>query len=244
MLAAGCVHASPVPSSLGAGQAHADALPHEFTLLSWNTHKQRDYRFEAELMRFAAGVELLLLQEAIEVEPVWSLLPDGHAWTLVVAFEYRRGDVATGVATGSVAAPAREQPLLSPQREPLTCTPKSALASWVELEGGEPLLLVNLHGINFRRAARLDAQLRTIEALLVEHAGPVVVAGDFNTWSRARRKVVSAFAERHALQSPFVGSLEPRFDNVYVRGLKIVAAEVLSSVSSDHDALRVELALP
>lgn len=245
VLASGCVHASREPSTLDAGRASAEALPTEFTLLSWNTHKQRDRRFAAELVRFAAGSELLLLQEAIEHDPAWSLVPDGHAWTLVVAFELGRAEVATGVATGSSATPQRERALLSPHREPLTCTPKSALVSWLSVAGAaEPLLLVNLHGINFRRAARLDAQLQTLDPLLEVHAGPVVVAGDFNTWSRRRREVVDAFARRHGLRSPFDERVDLRFDNVYVRGLAVVDAQVLPSRSSDHDALRVELAVP
>lgn len=245
VLASGCVHVSHEPTTLDAGRASAEALPAEFTLLSWNTHKQRDRRFAAELVRFAAGVELVLLQEAIEHDPAWSLVPDAHAWTLVIAFEFGRSEVATGVATGSTAAPQSERALLSPHHEPLTRTPKSALVSWLNVAGeGEPLLLVNLHGINFRRAARLDAQLRTLDALLEAHAGPAVVAGDFNTWSRARREVVEDFARRHQLVSPFDGIAELRFDNVYVRGLEIVGAEVLPSRSSDHDALRVELAVP
>jgi endonuclease/exonuclease/phosphatase (EEP) superfamily protein YafD len=245
VLASGCVHPRLEPASLNAGRAGVELLPAEFALLSWNTHKQRDPRFEAELARFATDVELLLLQEATEAEPVWSLLPSAHAWTLVVAFEYGRDELATGVATGSAATPMREQALLSPHREPLTCTSKSALVTWVELEGdGGSLVLVNLHGINFRRAAALDAQLRTLDELLEAHSGPAVVAGDFNTWSRARREVVEAFALRHRLRSPFANVADLRFDNVYVRGLTIIAAEVLPSRSSDHDALRVELAIP
>jgi endonuclease/exonuclease/phosphatase (EEP) superfamily protein YafD len=245
VLASGCVHPSLGPETLAAGQAAASQLPAEFELLSWNVHKQRSRRFEAELLRFGADVELLLLQEAIEAEPVWSLLPAEHGWTLVVAFEYGRADVATGVATGSVAVPLREQALLSPVREPVLRTPKSALLSWVEIEGaGESLLVINLHGINFRRAPALEAQLRAFDEPLDAHAGPVIVAGDFNTWSARRREVVETFAARHRLASPFRGEPEPRLDNVYVRGLDVREAEVLKSRSSDHDALRVTLELP
>lgn len=244
MLAVACVHTRNEPTSLGAGLAAAPALPAQFTLLSWNTHKQRDPRFEAELAYFTADVELVLLQEAIEVEPVWSLLPEMRGWTLVVAFEYGRGEIATGVATGSAATTVREQALLSPHREPLVRTPKSALVSWIEIEGADqPLVLVNLHGINFRRAARLAAQLQMLDPLLDGHPGPAIVAGDFNTWSRARREVVEAFAQRHRLSSPFDEWAKLRFDNVYVRGLTVVSAKVLPSRSSDHDALRVELEL-
>ncbi|MFO7563230.1 MAG: endonuclease/exonuclease/phosphatase family protein [Enhygromyxa sp.] len=220
-----------------------EALPAEFVLLSWNTHKQRHPRFEAELRRFEVGVDVLLLQEATQVRPVWSLVAEDRAWTLVVAFEYGRGEIATGVATGTLASPVREQALLSPAREPLLGTAKSSLASWIELDGEpQPLLLVNLHGINFRLAGALDAQLRELDELLEAHLGPAVVAGDFNTWSGSRRKILADFADRHKLVSAFDGRPRGRLhDDVYVRGLEVVDAEVLRSRSSDHDALRVEL---
>jgi endonuclease/exonuclease/phosphatase (EEP) superfamily protein YafD len=234
-----CVRPSMAPELVEVGTASVAALPVEFELLSWNTHKQRHRLFEAELRRFSAGVELLALQEVTEREPVWSMLPPDHAWSLVIAFTYGRHDFATGVATGSVADPLLEEPLLSPIREPLTRTPKSALLTWVAVEGAsESLLLVNLHGINFRTAAALDAQLDTLEPFVADHRGPLIVAGDFNTWSRRRRAAVEAFAARHDLISPFS---KTRFDDVFVRGLEIRGAEVLRSRSSDHDALRVEL---
>jgi endonuclease/exonuclease/phosphatase (EEP) superfamily protein YafD len=125
-------------------------------------------------------------------------------------------------------------------------TPKSTLLSWIEIAGSDaPLLLVNLHAINFRLAAALDAQLQSLDAVIEAHVGPLVVAGDFNTWSRRRRVVVEEFVARHALMSAFPGITEvTRFDQVYLRGLVVRDAAVLKSRSSDHDALRIELALP
>jgi endonuclease/exonuclease/phosphatase (EEP) superfamily protein YafD len=246
---AACVYPSarPIhdPSMLAAGQAELDALPAEFTLLSWNTHKRGGPRFEAEFERFAAGVELLALQEASQADPAWSVLPSLWAWTLVVAFEAGHARSGSGVATGSLAAAEDERALLSPGREPLTATPKSALLSWIPIVGEpEPVLLVNLHAVNFRPAAALEAQLRTLEPALEAHAGPLIVAGDFNTWSRRRRAVVEAFVARHRLISAFAEAEDPRLDHVYVRGLEVRVAAILPSRSSDHDPLRVELALP
>lgn len=243
--AIGCVTPSLEPSILHAGQARTAELPSEFELLSWNVHKQRDRRFNAELLQFSTGVELLLLQEATEAAPVWTLQLEQRIWTLVVAFVVGREPLASGVATASTADPVRHKPLLSASREPVFCTPKSALLTWIELEGtSSSLLLVNLHGINFRPAKALAAQLRQFDAAIAAHDGPLVVAGDFNTWSRRRRAVVDAFAKRHRLVSPFREIIGRRLDNVYVRGLLIRSVEVLDSRSSDHDALRVELSLP
>ncbi len=145
--------------------------------------------------------------------------------------------------------PRREQALLSPTPEPLTQTPKSALLTWVALADApdRELLLVNLHGVNFRRAPILAEQLRALDPAIAEHRGPLVVAGDFNSWSRNRQTVVREFAERHALVSVFAVvevEAEPRLDDVYVRGLLVRDARVLASETSDHDGIWVELALP
>lgn len=243
--ASACLHPSAAPRTLGAGQAELDGLPAELTLVCWNLHKRGGPRFDAELREFTAGAELLLVQEASEAASPWPTLTASWAWTMVIAFEAGRARRGTGVATASVVAPSRELALLSSVTEPLTNTPKSALVSWVALAGHpSPLVLVNLHGINFRPAAALDAQLHALDPVLAEHAGPLIVAGDFNTWSRDRRVVVAEFVARHRLRSAFAPSDEPRLDHVYVRGLEVRSAAVLPSRSSDHAALRVELALP
>jgi endonuclease/exonuclease/phosphatase (EEP) superfamily protein YafD len=245
VLGPACVHPNATPVSLAAGQAETAELPAEFELLCWNTHKQRRRGFERELERFAEGAELVLLQEAVGVEPAWSQLDAARAWTMVVTFEYGRARVETGVATGTSATPVRERPELSPGTEPLVRTSKSALLTWVALAGAEaPLLLVNLHGINFRPARFLAEQLDELDEAIAAHPGPVILAGDLNTWSPARREVVRAFIERHALRSVFADDEEPRLDAVYVRGLEVRKAEVIDTRSSDHPALRVGLASP
>jgi endonuclease/exonuclease/phosphatase (EEP) superfamily protein YafD len=242
----GCVYPRLEPAILELGEAEVAELPAEFDLLCWNIHKQRKRTFTDELRRFGTGIELFVLQEAIEDPRAWTLTPGARTWTLVIAFEYGRDRVATGVATGSAAAPVDERALLSPVREPVIRTPKSTLLSWIEIVGSaQPLLLVNLHAINFRMAPALAAQLQSLDAVIEAHRGPLVVAGDFNTWSRRRRVVVEAFVARHALMRAFPGITEvTRFDQVYLRGLVVRDARVLQSRSSDHDALRIELALP
>ncbi len=242
--ALGCVHPSEVPMTIDAGKAETQQLPSRFDLVSWNTHKQRHRGFSTELERFAAGAELLLLQEAVDVPPAWTELPAARAWILVVAFELRRHTVKTGVATGSTADPRRWQAMLTAKTEPFANTPKSSLLTWFDVDGASAsLLVVNLHGINFRSAPALDAQLRALDGPISAHSGPVLVAGDFNTWSGNRREVVEEFVARHGLSTVFADGEAPRLDHVYVRGLVVHATQVLDSRSSDHDAVRVELEL-
>ena len=69
----------------------------------------------------------------------------------------------------------------------------------------------------------------------------MLVGGDFNTWSRQRRAVVEAFAERLRLSAVFEGDDAPRLDAVFVRGLELEEARVVKTRHSDHDALVVRL---
>ncbi len=79
--------------------------------------------------------------------------------------------------------------------------PKSALLSEFALSDGSTLIVVNLHGVNF--AVGLDEyqeQLDSLRAVLEVHSGPIILAGDFNTWRQARLEVVNRFAESLGLR--------------------------------------------
>ncbi len=237
-LVAGCVHVPEAPVTLSGGSAPRSELPETFELLCWNIYKERRRGVVPELERFAARADLVLLQEAVRPDT----LPT-RSWTMVQAFRFVRGGAPAGVATGSVAPPMQQLPLHSPEREPFARTPKSALVTKVPIEGDAVLLVVNVHGVNFRRADALHDQLAALEPIVAEHVGPVVVAGDFNTWSPRRVAVVDAFAARLGLAPVFTDRGGPRLDGVFQRGLSVRHADVLTTRSSDHAALRVRFAV-
>jgi endonuclease/exonuclease/phosphatase (EEP) superfamily protein YafD len=235
---AGCVRVPEAPVTVSAGSAALAELPQSFALVCWNVHKERSRRLAAELERLGSQADLVLLQEAVRPPRFAS-----QSWTMVEAFRFVNGGAPAGVATGTVAAPTQQWPLYSPVREPLANSPKSALATAVPLHGGHSLLVVNVHGVNFRCADALRDQLATLDPIVAAHDGPVIVAGDFNTWSRRRAAVVQAFAERHRLQRVFTGRGAPRLDAVFQRGLGVEHAEVLRTRSSDHAVLTVRFAV-
>ena len=135
--------------------------------------------------------------------------------------------------------------------EPWLGTPKAAVATEYGLEGrDERLLAINLHAVNFSfGVGSLEAQLTELTALLAAHRGPAIVAGDLNTWSDARQRLVDTLLGEHGLQPvAFAPDLRSRpfgraLDHVYLRGLRAEAAEVVPVDSSDHNPLRVRLAL-
>ena len=135
--------------------------------------------------------------------------------------------------------------------EPWLRTPKAAVVTEFALEGqDERLLAVNLHAVNFSLGvSALEAQLDELSAVLGAHAGPAIVAGDLNTWSAARQSLVDRFMKAHGLTAvSFEPDLRSRpfgraLDHVYLRGLRAESAEVVPVESSDHNPLRVQLAL-
>lgn len=212
-------------------------------LALWNIHKEEHPSWEADFARVSAGADLLLLQEARNTDSLRRGLGDRrYRWTLNAAFQYQGED--TGVLT---AAGARAESWCSLRTaEPWLRIPKTALVARYRLANGELLSVVNVHGINFALGTReFRAQLEALRERLARHDGPVIVAGDFNTWSEERHEIVATMARELGLtavsyeqdkRSRFLG--EP-VDHVYYRGLRAEPAQVVTVSSSDHHAVRV-----
>jgi endonuclease/exonuclease/phosphatase (EEP) superfamily protein YafD len=223
----------------------------DFRVLSWNVHKNADPGWDADLARFAAASDLLLIQESALTDEFQRVLADaGYDWLLASSFLLH--DHATGVLNAARVPPASA--CVQRVVEPLLRLPKAALITRYEVNGLAPRLAVaNVHSINFTLG--LDAyraQLEAIAGELTAHRGPVIIAGDFNTWSSSRLDVVYDVMHGLGLESvlPTVDTrsrfLGRQVDYIFVRGLEVVDAQVLEVESSDHNpvlaALRVPLA--
>jgi endonuclease/exonuclease/phosphatase (EEP) superfamily protein YafD len=223
--------------------------PLSIRIVTWNIHKQADAGWQRDLRAFSAGHDLVLLQESVLDTALREIIEDAGL-RFAMASSFLRDGADIGVLTA-----ARVPPLAScTQRivEPLLRIPKSAVISWFPLHGDpRTLVVVNVHAINF--SLSLDAyraQLAAIGDVLAQHPGPLVVAGDLNTWTDARHAAVHALAARLALtevrfthdrRSIFLGH---QLDHIYTRGLALVASSTSEVRSSDHNpvaaTLRVE----
>jgi endonuclease/exonuclease/phosphatase (EEP) superfamily protein YafD len=192
----------------------------------------------------------VLLQEA-GVSPELRAVVEraGLSWLLSSAFEYRGFEY--GVLTATRAPPTSACTLRA--TEPLLQIPKAALITHYRIAGREETLaVVNVHAINFtfgtgEYGAQLDAAAETLRS----HRGPIVFAGDFNTWNEERSAVVRALARRLGLvpvdltvdeRTRFMGGRI--FDWVYARGLEVVAASAWRVESSDHNPVSVTFRVP
>ena len=85
--------------------------------------------------------------------------------------------------------------------EPLIRIPKAALVSYYQINGSEKKLLVaNIHGINFTfGVSTYHQQLAELYDAVKHHDGPMIVAGDFNSWSDERMSEVMKLVDRLSL---------------------------------------------
>ncbi len=225
------------PAVASAAALDADGV----RIASWNLHKGADDGWQADLERIAASNDVVLLQEALLDRDLESTLEAaGLRWQLASSFTVNGRDA--GVLTA-----ARVLPLAACTQwslEPLLALPKSALVTRFRLSGQDTTLAIaNLHAINFTLSAggAYRRQLEAVRAELATHRGPIVFAGDFNTWNDARRGAVEAVARDLGLAPvAFRPDVRQRFaghavDFIYVRGLEVIVAKSIEVVSSDHN---------
>lgn len=222
------------------GVGSLDTLPTQFNALVWNVAKGADPALPRHLEHLTSFSDLVMLQEAVE-----SRTPTArHAWSFARSFEVQ--DSFTGVAIGSPTRPLAAVPIQSAAREPFTHTPKMMLASRFNIVGrSNPLLVLNVHAVNFVSNEAFRSQLAQLAEVIRDHPrGPILLAGDFNTWSPYRLSALRALAKDLKL-TPATPTNDPRrlvLDHVLVRDLSVTSASVFGDVgSSDHKPLFLRL---
>ncbi|MBT8130582.1 MAG: endonuclease/exonuclease/phosphatase family protein [Gammaproteobacteria bacterium] len=218
--------------------------PQKISILNWNIYKGQRDNWATDFRRYSHAHDVVTIQEAHLDDELRSLLDHGQRfWTLNTAFHYQ--DRATGVMTAS-----RVRPLHSCGQstvEPWIRFPKTTLVSYYPLEGlNENLLVANIHGVNFTLGvSAYREQIEKLFETMKHHRGPVVLAGDFNTWSDERMTVVLDLAERLSLESldytnhNRTSVFGNALDHVFYRGLEPMEHDTWFVTSSDHNPTRV-----
>lgn len=225
-------------------------LPAQFRLVIWNVYKGGYWGSdqESELKVLLKDAHIALIQEAIGHPDYTQMLRSasrGFHWILAHAFT-RFDGYPTGVATGTNAFPLKSEVLLSPVFEPVTFTPKSVMITKHLLEGArEPLLVINVHGINFVSTSSYRKHVDQIVSAARHHHGPLILGGDFNTWNESRMEYLLQQAAQLGLaQVPVELTSYLQVDHLFVRGLNVLSAQELNWFqSSDHWPLAFDLAV-
>ena len=220
-----------------------------FSLLVWNVLKGKRSDWTSDFLRFCSGKDLLIIQEAYLTEEFRNMLGKKHYnWDMSIAFEYK--NIKAGVLTASKIEPSFVCTLQ--KKEPLIRIPKTILITMYPLSGRDQSLLVaNLHLINYTvSVSQFRAQVQQMERILSKHQGPLVVAGDFNTWSDKRMAVIDASAGQLNLKAVTFKDnnqslvLGHNVDHIFYRGLEPLEAISTVVTTSDHNPLQIKFRLP
>jgi endonuclease/exonuclease/phosphatase (EEP) superfamily protein YafD len=222
--------------------------PEKISFLNWNMYKGNGEAWQQDLMRFARDHHVLAIQEAMMTRELAALL-DGFEshWAMNTAF-YLNG-LPAGVMTLSTS-PVLESCGFK-TREPVIRIPKSTLVNYYAIEGSEQKLLVaNIHGINFTLGINAyRAQLQQLHDAISHHDGPMIVAGDFNSWSDRRMREVQKLVDQLKLAdieyevNNKTHVFGRAIDHVFYRGLEIIKERVWQVTSSDHNPISVDFRL-
>ena len=228
--------------------------PDSISVLVWNIYKGKMSDWSQDYHTLSANKDILFLQEVWLNEEMTKVFNGDAVNSYLIATSFTdswRDSTATGVATVSATQPVSTSYIRSHYREPFTGTPKMGLFVEYAIAGhSQTLLAANIHAINFVSAKKYRHMLNQIEVTLKTHNGPVILAGDFNTWGDARVSALLEMTKRLELtEVTFKDDTRTRLmgnvlDWIFVRDLRIKKAAVSAAVgSSDHRALEAELSL-
>ena len=192
--------------------------------------------------------DLLVLQEGYLTQYLQEQLNEKHYhWDIARAFAYN--DIYAGVMTGSTVKPD----FLCSFRvvESLSGIPKTVLITRYTLsDSEETLLLANIHMINFSLdLSAYRAQLEKVAEVVDHHRGPLIIAGDFNSWGKERLRILTDIMQELGLRAvtfetdhraTFMGQ---RVDYIFYRQLVPLEALTEKVMTSDHNPMLVTFRL-
>ena len=229
-------------SALGQPTAiETPGLANPIRLLSWNIQKSQSPGWDDDLRKIGHDRHLLLIQEASTRALIANSLP--QALYQAFAAGYTTSSQTTGVLTLSSVEPSLQCNLTS--WEPWLGTPKATnITEYLLADSEHRLLVINLHSVNFTVGTEdFAAQIEALAPLFATHRGPLLVAGDFNTWSESRLSHLQNFMGSHQLSAvDFNPDNRTTFwntplDHVYLRGLRALEARAVLVDTSDHNPL-------
>lgn len=229
---------------------HHEPLPDCFNLLVWNLHKVPLHtltlqKFEALLsIPHRMPIHLLSLQE------VSLPLNVNHFMNLnfAMAANLQTKKSISGVLTASSQTFKKRHALITQKKELGFATYKSILITEHPIANGEKLLHINVHAMVFVSFNFFYFEISRLHQKISEHQGPLIVSGDFNSWSRPRFKFLQNFFQQFNLnfvefkaQQNIKKLGSNPLDQVYYRGLKLINASALNIKNiSDHNPLIVQ----
>lgn len=215
-------------------------------VLTWNVLKFKRENSFSDLVSLAGKSDIAFIQEAVHSQDLQTNAAQSVSmdWTFFKSFCRDYG--ATGVQTGSRFPQVDVEAIIAPGLEPVVNTPKVTGFSTVKIQGVK-VLLINVHGMNANKGLDFEKHMDQIYEVAKNFEGPIIWAGDFNTWNPVRTAYLNAKAKalNMTVLKPEVDNRKLKLDHIIVRGFKAKSVTILENfVSSDHFPVRAELELP
>ena len=245
------VHTNPLACSrqlVGSNRPqHSELDSGDIRFVNWNIQKGGDPQWTTDLATFQGDPDLMVLQEVPLNSNSRGMVPADQYYSFSPG--YRTSRSLTGVMTVSAAKPLTQCNLVSV--EPWIRSPKATVITEYGLTNtDQTLLVVNIHAVNFTFGTRdFHKQIRQALSVLNNHAGPILLSGDFNTWHWRRSETLKEMTDSLGLEMlDYDEDHRKRFlgqplDHIYVRGLEVLEATTRQVNSSDHNPMSVHLRL-
>ncbi|WP_407331165.1 endonuclease/exonuclease/phosphatase family protein [Enterovibrio sp. 27052020O] len=248
----------PTEASLASGEAsvrcrdysvvEAIDVTKPLNIAVWNIYKQQLDGWEAELSELSKHNAIILLQEA-QSKPQLLRYIEREGWHSNQAYAFAINGEIAGVMTLSEVIPRKV--CAYTKVEPYLRLPKSALYSAFVLSNGKMLSVINLHSINFTFGVEeYREQLHSLVEAVSDIEGPLIIAGDFNTWSDERLDVVRKELERLGLKEAQYDSDDRLtvfghpLDHLFYRELELDVSLSKETSASDHAFIEASLTFP
>ncbi|WNJ94539.1 endonuclease/exonuclease/phosphatase family protein [Vibrio ruber] len=236
-----CYQNSHIPAAI---DAHG-----VLNVLVWNIYKENRSDWEPALSKYSRNKQLILLQESSFDSPLYQWLMQQNLSALQV-HAFSVFNKSAGVM--NIAGHPPISACAYTADEPLIRLPKSALVAYYQLsQPAQRLAVVNVHAINFSLGIEaFQQQLQQLTRTLTAHQGPILFAGDFNSWSDERIQLVNQMMASLSMQEvTFSDDQRKQFlshplDHVFYRGLVLNQARVVQTTASDHNPILVSFSLP
>ncbi len=223
-----------------------------FNLICWNIEKlSLSEKFKKYLQELIVKEKLdfLLLQE-VKKETQEDMDLEGFSYILSLNMQTKK--YLYGVLSAFKISCINEKKLLTSSKELSLLTHKSSLFTLHNIKNNQELLVVNIHAINFVTSKSFRKELDYIQSQISPFKGALIVAGDFNAWSKKRVEILRDFVQSLNLakvnlkdEKNIKKVFNKTLDFVFYRGLEVKSAKVINcDAFSDHNPIIVKFAVP
>jgi endonuclease/exonuclease/phosphatase (EEP) superfamily protein YafD len=203
----------------------------EYSFTTYNIFKAHFPFVRQNIGTLCANNDFVALQEWVSNLHVKEGEHIASCPTFIVPFR----KVKTGTATISRHRPTDVLDLVSRERELGFLTKKSMIVTAYTLHNGTTLHIANIHSLNFVTNRAWKKQIDYFIDYL-PRSGPLIFAGDFNTWNPWRFDYLEEKLRAHHLHyANYDHNIIMRLDHIFTRGLEVLETKEDDNMhTSDH----------